>query len=165
MSNKISETETTEVFLMQEACELASLSVDKGCGPFGCIITDSSYNIVCQGHNKVTELNDPTAHAEIVTIRKACSQLNLYNLSGYKLFTSCEPCPMCLSAIYWARITDIYYSNTRTDAKEIGFDDEHIYNEISKDIHDRQLKMKQIISSNSSESFNKWKELTEKKLY
>jgi tRNA(Arg) A34 adenosine deaminase TadA len=165
MEERLMKERLIEDALMKEACNLASKSVEKGCGPFGCIITDSEYTIVAEGHNQVTVLNDPTAHAEIVTIRKACSRLKLYNLAGYKLFTSCEPCPMCLSAIYWTRITDIYYSNTRTDAKDIGFDDEYIYQEISKDINERQIKMKQICLPISMDSFNKWKELTNKKLY
>ena len=154
-----------EIFLMKNACELASMSVEKGCGPFGCVITDSQYNIISQGHNQVTELNDPTAHAEIVTIRKACSNLNTYNLNGYKLFTSCEPCPMCLSAIYWSRIKDVYYSNTREEAKDIGFDDKYIYDEIAKDINNRNIKMQRIYTSNSLDSFKKWEQLTDKKEY
>ena len=154
-----------EIFLMKNACELASMSVEKGCGPFGCVITDADYNVISHGHNQVTALNDPTAHAEIVTIRKACLNLNTYNLNGCKLFTSCEPCPMCLSAIYWSRIEDVYYCNTREDAKNIGFDDKYIYDEISKDINERNIKMQRIYTSNSLDSFKKWQQLTGKKEY
>ena len=94
--------------LMNRACELSTVSVNKGCGPFGCVITDENYCIISEGHNCVTEWNDPTAHAEIVTIRNACQTKKTFDLSGCKLFTSCEPCPMCLSAIYWSRIKDVF---------------------------------------------------------
>ena len=152
-------------FFMRRACELAALSVEKGCGPFGCVITDQESNILAEGHNKVTELNDPTAHAEIVTIRKACEILETYNLSNCKLYTSCEPCPMCLSAIYWSRIKNVYYANTRSDAKKIGFDDEFIYDEIKKEINDREIKMIQITTDNTFESFDLWLNKKDKLLY
>jgi tRNA(Arg) A34 adenosine deaminase TadA len=142
--------------ILNQACELASKSIEMDGGPFGCVITDSSFNEISCGHNMVTLSNDPTAHAEIVAIRKACSILNTFDLSGYKLFTSCEPCPMCLSAIYWSRITDVYYTNTRNDAKKAGFDDEFIYEEFEKDIENRKIKMKRLEISNSLEHFNKW---------
>ena len=151
--------------ILSHANELASLSVIKGCGPFGCVITDSELNEIASGHNMVTELNDPTAHAEIVTIRKACNILNNYDLSTCKLFTSCEPCPMCLSAIYWSRIKDIYYCNTRTDAKNIGFDDEFIYDELKKDNNERLVKLIKIELPNSMNSFLLWKNKEDKKKY
>jgi guanine deaminase len=151
--------------IMQKACELSTISVGKGCGPFGCIITDSSYNILSECHNQVTLLNDPTSHAEIVTIRDACKKLNTYNLSDYKLFSSCEPCPMCLGAIYWSRISHVYYGNTRRDAKNIGFDDEFIYDEIKKDNEERKVKLIKINVHNSKESFNMWHNLNEKLEY
>jgi guanine deaminase len=151
--------------IMQKACELSTISVGKGCGPFGCIITDSSYNILSECHNQVTLLNDPTSHAEIVTIRDACKKLNTYNLSDYKLFSSCEPCPMCLGAIYWSRISHVYYGNTRRDAKNIGFDDEFIYDEIKKDNEERKVKLVKINVPNSKESFNMWHNLNEKLEY
>ena len=97
----------------------------------GCVIV-KDYNIIAEGSNEVTTNNDPTAHAEIVTIRKACKILNNFNLEGTEMYTSCEPCPMCLSAIYWSHIDKIYYGNTRVDAAKIGFDDNYIYNELSK---------------------------------
>jgi tRNA(Arg) A34 adenosine deaminase TadA len=151
--------------LMYKACSLASISIQEGGGPFGCVITDANYNIIAEDHNRVAPTNDPTAHAEVVTIRKACNLLNTYDLSNCKLFTSCEPCPMCLSAIYWARIKDVYYSNTRKDAKNTGFDDDYIYKEISKNIQDRNISMKKIQCSNSSDSFTKWLELEDKMHY
>jgi tRNA(Arg) A34 adenosine deaminase TadA len=151
--------------ILQEACNLATLSVQKNSGPFGCIITDSNFNEISFGHNMVTTSNDPTAHAEIVTIRKACDKLDTFDLSGYKLFTSCEPCPMCLSAIYWSRITDIYYANTRTDAKNIGFDDEFIYDELKKDIKSRKIKLKKVEVPNALDSFNMWSNKIDKTKY
>jgi len=154
-----------EIFYMDRACELSNISVQHGCGPFGCVITDSSYNMIAEGHNRVTELNDPTAHAEIVTIREACKQIGNYDLSSYRLFSSCEPCPMCLSAIYWSRITDIYYSNTRTDAKNIGFDDEYIYDEIAKPVDERNIILKKVESRYAMESFDLWVHMDEKNLY
>ena len=142
--------------LMDKTHELAKESVEKGCGPFGCIITDQDYNIISSNHNRVTELNDPTAHAEINAIRDACKKINNFNLSDKILFTSCEPCPMCLSAIYWSKIKNIYYSNTRNDAKNIGFDDEFIYDELEKEIKERSLSIKRVKSDNSLTSFEMW---------
>jgi tRNA(Arg) A34 adenosine deaminase TadA len=151
--------------LMERACELSVISVQQGCGPFGCVITDANYNILAEGHNRVTELNDPTAHAEIVTIRRACQVINNYDLSSCKLFSSCEPCPMCLSAIYWSRIVDVHYSNTRVDAKNIGFDDEFIYEELTKDIGERKVQLKKIDSSSALDSFNIWSNTENKLMY
>jgi len=151
--------------LMERACKLSDISVDHGCGPFGCVITDASYNILAEGHNRVTELNDPTAHAEIVTIRRACQVLNNYDLTGCKLFSSCEPCPMCLSAIYWSRIVDVYYSNTRVDAKNIGFDDEFIYEELTRDIKERKVQLEKINVSGALDSFNIWTKMENKLTY
>ena len=150
---------------IKEACEISTISVNNGCGPFGCVITDINYNEIARGHNMVTKNKDPTAHAEIVTIRKACEVLDSYELSDCILFSSCEPCPMCLSAIYWSRIKYIYYANTRDDAKNIGFDDSFIYDEVNKDIENRSIKMKKIDSSNSLESFNLWINKDDKKPY
>lgn len=142
--------------ILNKSCELALNSIEINGGPFGCVITDSNFNEISCGHNMVTLTNDPTAHAEIVTIRNACKELNTFDLSGYKLFTSCEPCPMCLSAIYWSRITDVYYANTRNDAKNIGFDDEFIYEEFAKNIENRKVKMHKINLPNALEHFHKW---------
>lgn len=151
--------------LMNRACELATESVGKGSGPFGCVITDKYLNIISEEHNRVQELNDPTAHAEINAIRNAGKKLNNFNLESNILFTSCEPCPMCLSAIYWSRIKKIYYSNTRYDAKNIGFDDEYIYDEIKKDIVDRDIKLIKVDSNNSLESFELWNKKNDKIKY
>jgi tRNA(Arg) A34 adenosine deaminase TadA len=145
-----------ETQILHKCCELASKSIEMNGGPFGCIITDSSCNEISRGHNMVTFTNDPTAHAEIVAIRNACKECKTFDLSGCKLFTSCEPCPMCLSAIYWSRITEVYYANTRNDAKNVGFDDEFIYEEFTKDIGTRKIKMNKLELPNSLEHFHKW---------
>jgi len=150
---------------MKRANELAVQSVKKGCGPFGCVITDMDYNKIAEGNNQVTETNDPTAHAEIVAIRTACNQLKTFDLSNYRLFSSCEPCPMCLSAIYWAKIKNVCYGNTRDDAKDIGFDDAFIYEELNKTIQDRTVQLKRIESDNQMESFDLWNNKTDKILY
>ena len=156
---------TIEEHLMKKACDLATISVHKGCGPFGCVITDNEYNIIAEGHNMVTELNDPTAHAEIVAIRSACKKLNNFNLGNCRLFSSCEPCPMCLSAIYWAKIKNVYYANTKTDAKNIGFDDQEIYEELNKSSDERKISIKKIASNNSLDSFELWNDKKDKVEY
>ena len=109
-------------FFMLRAIELSINSVKSGGGPFGCVIVKDG-KIIAEGFNEVTKSNDPTAHAEIVTIRKACKSINNFNLSGTEMYTSCEPCPMCLSAIYWSHIDIVYYGNSRENAAEIEFDD------------------------------------------
>jgi len=152
-------------FFIEKSCKLAVESVEKGCGPFGCVIVDSHNNIVAEEHNQVTKLNDPTAHAEIQAIRMACKKLNTYDLSDYKLYTSCEPCPMCLSAIYWSRIKDVYFSNTRSDAKKIGFSDDYIYDELKKEITERDIKLVRVKSDNSLSSFEMWEEKSDKQAY
>lgn len=144
-------------YFMKLACNIASDNVINGGGPFGCVITKNNI-IVGTGSNMVTRENDPTMHAEIVAIRNACKEMNHFNLDGCILYTSCEPCPMCLSAIYWARIKKIYYGNTRKDAKHIGFDDDYIYEEISKKIEERQIVCNQICENEAYESFQLWDE-------
>ena len=116
---------------MLRAIELSISSANGTGGPFGCVIVKDD-KIIAEGSNKVTFSNDPTAHAEIVAIREACKKLNTFNLSSCDLYASCEPCPMCLSGIYWSHIDNIFYANTREDAKKINFDDSLIYSEISK---------------------------------
>lgn len=152
-------------YFMKRACELACLGVEKNGGPFGCVITDSQGVVLAEGHNCVTETNDPTAHAEIVTIRKACSVLQNYNLNGCTLYTSCEPCPMCLSAIYWSRIQHVYYCNSRIDAKNIGFDDEYIYDEIGKKNEERNMVMIKVEMDDPLKAFSSWTNKNTKVLY
>jgi len=149
-----------EIFMMR-AIELSKNNISEGGGPFGCVITKND-TIIAEGYNQVTKNNDPTAHAEIVAIRKACKALNTFDLSNVEIFTSCEPCPMCLSAIYWAHINKVYYGNSRKDAALIDFDDEHIYNELKLDIHKRKIQMFRINNQEALEVFKLW-EKTEKK--
>ena len=149
---------------MKRAIELSINSVKKGGGPFGCVIVKNN-NIIAEGSNEVTLSNDPTAHAEIVTIRKACRSINNFNLEGSEMYTSCEPCPMCLSAIYWSHIDIIYYGNTRIDAAKIGFDDNFIYNELLKDLSDRKIPMKQINKDEAKKAFLDWEHKIDKVEY
>ena len=137
---------------MKRAIELSIESVNKGGGPFGCVIVKDK-KIVSEGSNKVTSTNDPTAHGEIVAIRNACKLLDNFNLNGCKLYSTCEPCPMCLSAIYWARIDKIYYANTRKDAQKIDFDDSLIYSEFKKDIDKRKIPMIQMMRDEALQAF------------
>ena len=149
---------------MTRAIELSLASVRSNGGPFGCVIVKNN-EIIAEGSNKVTIINDPTAHAEIVTIRKACKALNNFNLEGTEMYTSCEPCPMCLSAIYWAHINKIYYSNTRLDAAKIGFDDNYIYNELSKQLSQRKIPMQQLNQEDAIKVFKKWELKPDKTKY
>ena len=146
------------------AIELSIESAKSKGGPFGCVIVKNN-KIIAEGSNKVTMNNDPTAHGEIVAIREACKKLNTFNLSGCDLYSSCEPCPMCLSAIYWSRIENIFYANTRTDAKSIDFDDSFIYSEINKDLENRKIKMHQMHRDEALEAFKIWKKKEDKIKY
>lgn len=141
---------------MKKACDLASYSVSIGGGPFGAVIVDKNMNIVGKGHNKVSINIDPTQHAEIVAIRNACKNLNTYNLTNCILYTSCEPCPMCLGAVYWSRINKIYYGNSRVDAKNIGFDDNFIYEEFNKNLDERLIPIVQCYETYAKTSFQDW---------
>ena len=149
---------------MQRAIALSINSVNTAGGPFGCVIVKEN-KIIAEGSNKVTSSNDPTAHAEVVAIREACKKLNTFNLVGCDLYTSCEPCPMCLSAIYWSHIDNIYYANTREDAKKIEFDDSFIYLEISKKIEERNIPMKQLLRKEALEAFELWEKKGDKIKY
>ena len=149
---------------MLRAIELSINSVNTTGGPFGCVIVKEN-KIISEGSNKVTLSNDPTAHAEIVAIREACKKLNTFNLTGSDLYTSCEPCPMCLSAIYWAHIDNIFYANNRNDAKNIDFDDSLIYSEISKKIEERKIPMKQMSRNEALTAFELWDKKIDKIKY
>jgi guanine deaminase len=140
---------------MLRAIELSTISAHNYGGPFGCVIVKNN-KIIAEGSNKVTLSKDPTAHAEIVAIREACQKLNVFNLSGCDLYSSCEPCPMCLSAIYWSHIDNIFYANTRDDAKKINFDDSLIYSEFSKKIEDRKIPIKQMLRDEAIKAFKIW---------
>jgi guanine deaminase len=141
---------------MRSAIDLSLQNVEKGLGgPFGAVIVKDG-EIIAQSANTVTTTNDPTAHAEVATIRLACAKLNTFNLEGCVIYTSCEPCPMCLGAIYWARLDKMYYGNTKQDAANIGFDDAFIYEELDLKMEDRKLKSKQILADEAIEAFNLW---------
>lgn len=150
---------------MQEAIALSKQSLINGTGgPFGCVIVKDNL-IVGRGNNQVTATNDPTAHAEIVAIRDACKNLNSFQLEGCEIYTSCEPCPMCLGAIYWARPAVIYYGNTRSDAKEIGFDDSMIYDEVNAPIGERIIPAINLEREKANKIFEDWVEKEDKKIY
>ena len=149
---------------MTRAIELSIESVNSGGGPFGSIIVKND-KVIAEGSNKVTLNNDPTAHGEIVAIRKACKSLNNFNLSGCELYSTCEPCPMCLSAIYWAHIEKVYYANTRDDAQKIDFDDSLIYSELLKNIKKRKILMVQMMRNEALKAFELWNKKTDKIKY
>jgi guanine deaminase len=133
-------------------------------GPLGAVVVAGD-RIVGRGHNCVTSSNDPTAHAEIMAIRDACKNLKTFQLDDCELYTSCEPCPMCLSAIYWARIKRVFYANTRKDAARIEFDDEYIYREVSAPIARRKVPMKQLLRSEALKAFKEWQAKADKVPY
>jgi len=150
---------------MRRAIELAQRGVDDGLGgPFGCVIVKNG-EIVGEGCNEVTSTNDPTAHAEVVAVREACRNLNSFQLTGCDVYTSCEPCPMCLGAIYWARPARIFVAGTREDAAAAGFDDELFYGEIEKPNDDRQLKMESLLREESQKVFESWLQKPDKVEY
>ena len=149
---------------MKMAIELSIESVNKKGGPFGCVIVKNN-KVIAKGSNKVTSTNDPTAHGEIVAIREACKKLNNFNLNGRELYSTCEPCPMCLSAIYLARISKIYYANTREDAQKIDFDDSFIYSEFEKKIKERKIPMIQMMRNEALTAFELWEKKTDKVKY
>ncbi len=150
---------------MREAIRLSLSSVrrSKG-GPFGAVVVKGN-KVVGRGSNKVTSTNDPTAHAEITAIRGACKRLKTFQLRDCDLYTSCEPCPMCLSAIYWARIRHVYYGNTRADAAKIAFDDDFIYREVALPIRRRKLLMRQLLREEALEAFLAWQVKADKIRY
>lgn len=146
---------------MMKAIELSMNSVANGGGPFGAVIVKDG-KIVAEGSNCVTLNNDPTAHAEVTTIRKACTALNTFDLSGCEIYTSCEPCPMCLSAIYWARIERIYYGCDKVDAQNIGFDDSFIYEQIELKPELRSIPSSQVLHTEALEAFRMWTDKEDK---
>lgn len=151
-----------KIFFMQEAIKLSIDSMRAGNGgPFGAVVVKDG-KIIARGSNHVTTKNDPTAHAEVVAIREACRVLNTFQLAGCEIYTSCEPCPMCLGAIYWARPDKMYFANTKVDAKEIGFDDQFIYDEIGLEIPMRKLPTEQLLREEALLAFNEWKNKTDR---
>ena len=154
-------TEQQQQF-MREAIRLSIANVEenKG-GPFGAVVVKEG-RIIARGTNRVTIENDPTAHAEVVAIREACKILNSFQLTGCEIYASCEPCPMCLAAIYWARPDKLYYANSKEDASAIDFDDLFIYEEIAKPVNERNLFTQQIMRDEALQAFEKWKTSTNK---
>ena len=150
--------------LMRRAIELSIESVRNGGGPFGAVIARQG-EIIAEGSNCVTINNDPTAHAEVSTIRKACQQQGTFDLSGCEIFTSCEPCPMCLGAIYWAHLDKIYYANDRKDAAAIGFDDDFIYEELSLKPQYRKKPSEILLRNEAIRAFEAWQSKEDKTEY
>lgn len=149
---------------MREAIRLSIESVEKGGGPFGAVVVKNG-KIVAGSANSVTVDIDPTAHAEVNAIRKAAKELGTFDLSGCEIYTSCEPCPMCFGAIYWAHIDTIYYGNTKKDARDIGFDDAFIYEELDTPEEKRRVKAIPFLRDEAIISFQMWNELEEKTEY
>ena len=150
---------------MREAIRLSLEKSRENCGgPFGAVVVREG-EIIGRGWNQVTSKNDPTAHAEVVAIRAACKKLETFQLADCELYTSCEPCPMCLSAIYWARVRRIFYANTRRDAARIRFDDDSIYREISRPMVRRKIPMRQLLRAEALKAFAAWEAKTDKVLY
>lgn len=150
--------------LMRRAIELSKMSVQNGGGPFGAVIACNG-KIVAEGSNCVTLDCDPTAHAEVSTIRKACKALKTFDLSGCEIYTSCEPCPMCFGAIYWAHLDKIYMGNDRMDAAKIGFDDDFIYQEIALSPEQREKPSEILLRDEALEAFRMWEEKEDKTEY
>lgn len=140
---------------MRRAIALSIENVRRGGGPFGAVIVKDG-KIVGEGTNRVTLDNDPTAHAEVSAIRAAAAQLGTFNLEGCVIYTSCEPCPMCLGAIYWARLDRIYFGSTRYDAAHAGFDDEFLYRELALDVKDRHKVMTELLPDEARKAFELW---------
>lgn len=140
---------------MRRAIALANASVERGGGPFGAVIVKDG-EVIAEGSNSVTLNTDPTAHAEVTAIREACRKLDTFHLEDCTIYTSCEPCPMCLGAIYWAGIKRIYYGNTRKDAADIDFADDFIYEELARPLDERRLPIRPLLRDEAQESFRRW---------
>ena len=151
----------TNAELMRKGIELSIENVANGGGPFGAVIARNG-EIIATGVNRVTANNDPTAHAEVSAIRAAAEKLGRFDLSDCEIFTSCEPCPMCLGAIYWARLNKIYFANNKTDAKNIGFDDSFIYDELALPRDQRHLSAEEMMRNEAIKAFEAWTKKTDK---
>jgi tRNA(Arg) A34 adenosine deaminase TadA len=161
--NRVKFTSEDEKF-MQQAIDLSIESVANGGGPFGAVIVRNG-EVIATGTNRVTATCDPTAHAEVSAIRAACAKLKEFKLSGCTIYSSCEPCPMCLSALYWAGVERIFYGNTKSDAKAINFDDSFIYDQIALDYSKRSIPCINIMRDKALEGFRAWREKEDKVLY
>lgn len=152
-------------YFMKRAISIAEKGMDKNAGgPFGCVIVKDD-EIIAEGYNRVTSTNDPTAHAEMVAIRKACRKLKSFQLEDCTIYTSCEPCPMCLGAIYWARPKMVYFACTKKDAAKIDFDDQFIYDELEKNIEDRDITFVRLMRKDAIPVFEKWEARKDKTKY
>lgn len=150
---------------MQKAIELAIENVNSGRGgPFAALVARNG-TVIAQGTNRVTTQHDPTAHAEIVAIRAACEAVDDFELTGCTLYTTCEPCPMCMGAVYWARLDRVMYASTREDAAAVGFDDAHIYDELQRSPSDRRIPMKQMCPDEAQRVFEVWEQFEERVEY
>ena len=149
---------------MREAIRLSIENVKNGGGPFGAVIVKDG-RIIATGTNRVTANNDPTAHAEVSAIREACLKLDTFDLSGCEIYTSCEPCPMCLVAIYWAHLDRIYYGNNKADAAAIGFDDSFIYDELALARENRKKAMEELLPEEAIAAFRLWQDTEDKTEY
>jgi len=150
---------------LERAIQLSKNAMETGVGgPFGCVVVKDD-KVIGEGWNKVTSTNDPTAHAEVVAIRAACANLGAFQLDGCEIYTSCEPCPMCLGAIYWARPDRVIYSNTKEEAAAIEFDDDFIYAEINAAIGERRIEFIHFPQETAREVFRRWKEMEGKRRY
>lgn len=154
----------TKEELMRRAIELSVENVKHGGGPFGAVIAKDG-NIIAEGVNRVTATHDPTAHAEVSAIRAAAAKLGSFDLSGCEIYSSCEPCPMCLGAIYWARLSHLYFGNNKTDAKNIGFDDSFIYDELALPRDKRMLPSEELLRTEAMKAFHLWDESADKVPY
>lgn len=154
----------TQQEFMQRAIDLATENVRQGGGPFGAVIVRNG-EILAEGVNRVTPNHDPTAHAEVQAIRKAAALLETFDLSGCDIYSSCEPCPMCLGAIYWAHLDHLYFAATKDDAAEIGFDDAFIYKELPLPINERKLPTAQMMRQEAQQPFNSWRNKADKVEY
>ena len=149
---------------MQMAIDLSVANIDTGGGPFGAVVVRNG-EVIATGANRVTPNNDPTAHAEVSAIRAACSALGTFKLDGCTVYSSCEPCPMCLSALYWAGVERVCYGNTKADAKDISFDDSFIYDQLDLDYEDRSIKCQHFMREEALAAFRKWEEKEDKVRY
>jgi guanine deaminase len=155
----------TDDTCMREAIRLSLENVQlRGGGPFGCVVAKDG-QLIARGVNRVTAMNDPTAHAEVDAIRNACNVLGTFQLTDCDLYTSCEPCPMCLGAIYWARPARVFFANTKLDAAAIGFDDQFIYDEIDQPLPARAIPMVSLLREEALAGFAAWQSLAQKLVY
>lgn len=151
-------------YFMKRAIQLSVENIDQGGGPFGAVIVKNG-EVIAEAANSVTLENDPTGHAEVNAIRQAAKKLNNFDLSGCVIYSSCEPCPMCLGAIYWARLDKLYFGNTKVDAAEIDFDDQFIYEELDLPLEKRKLKSEQLLQNEAIKAFEKWEKNASKVKY